>query len=397
MLTAFGVFWGIFILVIILGASKGFENGIKEKVAGIATNSAFFWSKTSSIPYKGYNAGRSWNITNYDIEGIKSVFADLDLIAPMLDAPRNADNVVYGEMKDSYAVQGQYPDFFKIIPFEVLKGRLLNERDITEVRKVCVIGERIEEELFKGKNPINEAIRVNGVYFRIVGVIRPRTENVTFGSNPKETVTLPFTTLQRTYGYGNIVNSFSITAKKGVKVSKLESKIKAYLLKNHDFSPEDKKAVGSFNFQEIFEQFNGVFIGINFLAFIVGLGTLLAGIVGVSNIMLIVIKERTKEIGIKRALGAQSGVIRGQILFESVLLTVFAGFLGLFISVVLLELVGMITDSATKDAEIHFVPQADLQMGLIALFILVVGGLFAGLFPASKAIRIKPIDALRDE
>ncbi len=396
-LTAFGVFWGVFILVLMLGASKGFENGLRENFEGVATNSAFVWSQPSSIPYKGYNAGRYWNINNYDIKGIQTLFSDVKYIAPRISGARRTDNVVYGEMKDTYSVYGDYPDFYKILPIRITKGRVLNERDITEERKVCVIGERIEQELFKGKNPINEPLRVNGVYFRVVGVVRPRNSNINIGSNPKQTVFIPFTTLQKAYGYGNEVDFFCLTAKEGVKVSKLEKEIKSYLRKNHDLAPDDKKAVGSWNMQENFDQLNGVFLGVGFLSWIVGLGTLLAGIIGVSNIMLIVIKERTKEIGIKRALGAQSGLIRGQILFESALLTVFAGFFGLFISVALLELVGMITDAATKDSFIHFIPEANLNMGLSALFILAIGGILAGLFPASKAINIKPIDALRDE
>ncbi len=396
-LTAFGVFWGIFILVIMLGASKGFENGLKENFEGVATNSAFVWSQYSSVPYKGYNAGRSWNITIYDIQGIKSLLPELKYIAPRIMGRNDAtNNVVYGEMKGDYSVYGDYPEYFKIIPIDITKGRALNQRDIDEERKVCVIGERIEEEIFKGKNPIDKYIKVNGVYFKIIGVCHPKT-SINTGSNPKTTVFIPFSTLQKSYGYGNEVHFFCMTAQDNVKVEKLEKKVKAYLLKKHDLSPKDKKAVGSFNMEKEFDKLNGVFAGIGFLSWVVGMGTLLAGIIGVSNIMLIVIKERTKEIGIKRALGAQSGLIRRQILFESALLTVFAGFFGLFVSVAFLELIGMVTDNATKEAFIHFVPEANLRMGLSALFILILGGILAGLFPASKAINIKPIDALRDE
>lgn len=396
-LTAFGVFWGIFILVIMLGASKGFENGLRSNFDGVATNSAFVWSQSSSIPYKGYNAGRRWDITNYDIQNIKALTPELKMIAPRLSGFGNAgDNVVYGEMKGRYSVFGDYPEFFKIIPIKIIKGRTLNQRDIDEERKVCVIGEQIYDEIFKGKNPINEYIRVDNIYFKVVGVIHPKTP-ISIGSDPKKTVFIPFSTLQKNYGYGNEVHFFCMTAKDDVPVEKLEERVKAFLLKNHDLAPNDKKAVGGFNMQQGFQQLNGVFTGVNFLSWIVGLGTLLAGIIGVSNIMLIVIRERTKEIGIKRALGAQSGLIRKQILFESALLTVFAGFFGLFFSVAFLELVGMITDKATQDALIHFIPEANLKIGLAALFILIAGGILAGLFPASRAINIKPIDALRDE
>lgn len=397
-LTAFGVFWGIFILIIMLGASKGFENGLRRNFDGVATNSAFVWSQLSSIPYKGYNAGRYWDITNYDIEAIKALTPELKMIAPRLRGFRggSADNVAYGEVKGSYSVFGDYPEYFKIIPIEVKKGRTLNQRDVDEQRKVCVIGEQVYDELFKGKNPVNEYLKVDNVYFKVIGVVRPKTK-INAGSNPKQTIYLPFSTLQKTYGYGNEVHFFCMTAKDNVPVGKLEKKVKAFLLKQHKLSPDDKKAVGGFNMQKEFSKLSGIFTGIDLLSLIVGLGTLLAGIIGVSNIMLIVIKERTKEVGIKRALGAQSNLIRKQILFESALLTVVAGFLGLFVSVAFLELVGMITSKATADALIKFVPEANLKMGLAALAILIIGGILAGLFPASRAIKIKPIDALRDE
>lgn len=396
-LTAFGVFWGIFILVIMLGASKGFENGLRSNFEGVATNSAFVWSQASSIPYKGYNAGRNWDINNYDIQSIKNAMPELKMIAPRLSGYRSSgENVIYGEMKGSYSVFGDYPEYFKIIPIEITKGRALNQRDIIEERKVCVIGEQIYEELFMGKEPINAYIKVDNVYFKIVGIAHPKTP-LDIGSDPKETVYIPFTTLQKTYGYGNEVHFFCMTAKDNFPVEKLEKKVNKFLLKQHELSPEDTKAVGGFNMHKEFKKLNGVFKGVWLLSLIVGLGTLLAGVIGVSNIMLIVIKERTKEIGIKRALGAQSRLIRKQILFESALLTVFAGFFGLFVSVAFLELLGMITDKATQDGFIHFVPEANLNMGLAALVILILGGILAGLFPASRAIQIKPIDALRDE
>lgn len=396
-LTAFGVFWGIFILVIMLGSSKGFENGFRQNFAGVATNSAFLWSQRSSIPYKGYNAGRSWRITNNDINGIKKLDSDLGLIAPRLQAEVREDNVVYGDIKGTYSVTGDYPDFFNILPVKVVKGRKLNDRDISEQRKVCVIGEKIASEIFKDKNPIDKDLRVNGVNFKVIGVIKPLNSNINMGSDPKRTVFIPLVTLQRTYGYGNEVHFFAFTGKEGVKIGSLEEKIKKYLLKQHDLSPDDIKAVGSFNMQEMFDQINIALSGVVLLSWIVGMGTLLAGIIGVSNIMLIVIKERTKEIGIKRALGAQSGLIRSQILFESSLLTVFAGFSGLFFSVLILELVAMVTETMTEDSFIKFVPEISFGSAILALVILITGGLLAGLIPASKAINIKPIDALRDE
>lgn len=395
-LTAFGVFWGIFILTIMLGSSTGFKKGLEKNFEGVATNSAFIWSQTSSIPYKGYNAGRQWDINNNDIRGIRALFSDLKLLAPRLSARSRTENVVFGEMKGSYSVFGDYPDFFNIVPVKIMKGRTFNNLDIKQERKVCVIGKRLYEEIFKGKEAVNEYIKVNGVYFKVIGVIKPKSP-MNIGSNPESTVFIPFSTLQKTFGMGDIVHFFAITAKDGVPVANLEEKVKQYLLKNHDLSPEDVKAVGGFNMAKEFDKVSSVFTALDFLSWFVGFGTLLAGMIGVSNIMLIVIRERTKEIGIKRALGAQSSLIRKQILFESALITVFAGFFGLFFSVAFLELVGMISEQATADAFITFVPQVNFNTALVALAILIIGGVLAGLFPASRAINIKPIDALRDE
>ncbi len=397
LLTAFGVFWGIFILLIMLGSSNGLESGLRKNFEGVATNSAFVWSQISSKPHKGYNAGRRWEITNNDIKGIRALMPDVKLLAPRIRSRSGSgDNVVYGDMKASYSVYGDYPDYFKIIPVSVKSGRTINLRDIKEDRKVCVIGDKIQDELFRGDNPIGKNLRVNGVYFKVIGVIRPKSQ-MNIGGNVSSTVCLPFTTLQKAFGYGNVVDFFCVTAKEGVAVSKLEKKIKQYLLKQHSLASDDYKAVGSFNMQKEFDKVNSMFLGLSVLSWIVGLGTLLAGIIGVSNIMLIVIKERTKEIGIKRALGAQSSFIRGQILFESALLTLFAGFTGLFFSVVILELVSLVSSEMTKDAFIQFAPTVNSVTAFSALLILLTGGIVAGLLPANKAIRIKPIDALRDE
>ncbi len=397
-LTSFGVFWGIFILLIMLGASTGLETGLRKTFEGVATNSAFMWSQISSKPYKGYNAGRYWNINNNDINGIRALMPDVKLLAPRIrQRSQAAENVVYRDLKASYSVYGDYPDYFKIIPVVIKLGRTINERDIKEERKVCVIGDKIQDELFKGDNPLGKNLRIDGVYFKIIGVMHPKSNSVNVGGNVNSTVCIPFSTLQKAFGYGNTIDFFCVTAKEGVKVSKLEKSIKKYLLKQHSLAPDDYKAVGSFNMQQEFEKIDGLFIGLNSLSWIVGLGTLLAGIIGVSNIMLIVIKERTKEIGIKRALGAQSGFIRGQILFESALLTLFAGFTGLFVSVVILEIVSAVSSGMSENAFITFEPTVNVVTAFSALAILLIGGVIAGLLPANKAIRIKPIDALRDE
>lgn len=397
-LTAFGVFWGIFIPVVMIGSANGLQKGFSKNFEGIASNTAFVWSQHSSIAYKGYNAGRNWRITNDDIHSIEKRFDEIRMIAPRLNGYKatGGENVVYKEKSGSYSVMGDYPAYFSSIPFAVVSGRMFNKRDIAEARKVCLIGEQVRDEIFGDSNPINQYIRLAGVYFQVVGVLKPRSE-VNIGGDPQSTVFLPFTTLQRTFNYGDVVHFFSVTAHDHIKVGVLQEKINQFLLKRHRLSPEDKKAVGGFNMQEEFEKIEGLFMGVSILSILVGIFTLFAGVVGVCNIMLIVIKERTKEIGIKRALGAHSWVIQKQILIESTILTTVSGFFGLFLSVFLLELVSSVTEEILKDSFIQFMPYINLKTALSALFILILAGVLAGVFPAQKAIRIKPIDALRDE
>lgn len=398
-LTAFGVFWGIFILILILGSSRGFRLGIMKNFEGFAVNSLFMWSQNTSVAYKGFNKNRSWELKNADIEAIKKTFSEVKTIAPRLDGWKAAqgENVVRGEKSGAFRVYGDYPEFFEISPMDIKFGRPLNQYDLKNSRKVCLIGERIYEELFeKGEDPFGEYIRISGVYFKVIGVLYPKTE-IRLGGDPKNMIFMPFTTLQKTFAYGDIVHWFCLIANDHISVENLEKDIAKLLKRRHQISPKDEQAVGGFNMQDEFRKINGTFSGIDVLAWVVGIGTLLAGIIGVSNIMLITVKERTKEIGIKRALGATPWMIRKQIFIESIILTVIAGFIGVFISVLLLEISNIILIEALKDSFIKFQPGIDLKMALMALVILIVCGSLAGMIPANRAVRIKPIDALRDE
>lgn len=400
-MTAFGVFWGIFMLIIMSGAGRALENGVLDGVRAFATNSAFFWTERTSVPYAGFQRGRRWDYNNADIQYIRDNVKEVEYLSPRLFGwQQNGNNTIRGERTGAFNVYGDYPDYFKIDRWTPINGRLINEIDIRQERKVCNIGERVVEVMFeKDEDPIGQYLKISGVYFQVVGVIHAETRINIGGGKKEETIIIPFSTMQTTYNYGDDVHFFSVTSQKGYKVSQLEEKLKKILKERHKVAPEDLQAVGSFNIEKEFVKFNSLFVGIQVLTWIVGLGTLMAGIIGVSNIMLVIIKERTQEIGIQRAIGATPGVIIKHIVAESVFLTVMAGYIGLSLGVGILELLNRILQSSQKSGDELFFrnPEINLNMALAALGVLVVAGIIAGLIPAKRAIRIKPIDALRDE
>ena len=394
-LTAFGVFWGIFMLVLMVGAGNALKTGIFSQIEGFATNSVFFAAERTTEPYKGFRKGRVWNMTNSDLPIIRHRVDDLQYMSPVLfgGGSGNGKNVVRGDKGGSYMVKGCYPEYDLIEKSKMIYGRYVNDIDIAEKRKVCVIGERVYEVLFHGEDPVGKQIRVNGIYFQVIGVARS-TSGVSIGGETAETVVLPFTTMQQAFNQGNIIHLLAATAKPGVDVKIIQDKITEVLKQQHQISPDDKEAVFSMNIEEQFKMFNNLEIGISLIIWIVGIGTLLAGAVGVSNIMLVTVRERTKEIGIRRALGATPNNIIGQIMSESVVLTILAGIGGIVLGVGLLSAVGIALsqgDQFFKD------PQISFTMAVGSLIILIVVGLLAGLVPAQRAMMIKPVEAIAEE
>ncbi len=399
-MTAFGVFWGIFMLIIMSGAGKALENGVMDGIKAFASNSAFFWTEPTSKPYEGFQRGRRWNYKNTDIQYIRANISDVEYLSPRLFGGRSndGDNTIRGKRKGAFNVYGDYPDFYKIDPWTPIKGRLINEIDIRQNRKVCIIGERVEEVMFeKDEDPIGQYLKINGVYFQVVGVVHPETRVNIGGGRKEETIMLPFTTMQKTYNHGDVVHFFSVTSDPGVPVSKIETRLKELLKERHHVAPDDLQAVGSFNIEVEWVKYMGLFNGIQILTWIVGIGTLLAGVIGVSNIMLVIIKERTQEIGIQRAIGATPAKVITHIVAESVFLTVMAGYIGLALGVGLLELLNLALQQGAEDEIFFRNPEISFQMASAALAVLVVAGIFAGLIPAKRAVSIKPIDAIRDE
>lgn len=396
-LTAFGVFWGIFMLVVMMGAGNGLRNGVNDGMKGFATNSVFIWPQTTTVPYKGLPRGRNYSFSNDDIAVLKGAIPDLEYIAPRLwGNGGDGDNVLRGIKSGKFSIMGDVTDWCRIDPVTMVYGRLLNEKDIEENRKVAVIGNRVQDVMFnKGENPVGKYIRIKGIWFQIVGSFKPMNQNINIGGDKQEAIFIPLTTLQRAYNYGQDLGFIAVTAKKGSSAAVVGKKVIEILKRRHTVSPEDKDAIGNFNLEEMFNQVSDLFTGINLLVWVVGTGTLLAGVIGISNIMLVIVKERTKEIGIQRAIGAPPIVIMSQIITESVVLTAIAGFFGLCMGVGLLQLINM---AMTKvDGGMFKNPQVDFNMAVAALLILIVAGAFAGLLPALRAIKIRPIDALRYE
>lgn len=398
--TAFGVFWGIFLLVIMMGSGNGLRNSALEGFGNMATNSFFMWTQRTTMPYKGFQRGRFFNFRNTDTEAIKQNIPEADKIAPRLQAfgfRGGGSNVIRGERTGAFDIYGDTPEFFEIMPMKVAQGRLINKIDVDEQRKIIVIGDRVYQEMFKtDENPIGEYLQIQGVYFKVVGVVKSKQRGQQ-AERDEKSIYMPFNTLQQTYNYGDIVGWYSITAKKGVPASELEKKTKDFLKTRHHINPDDDRAIGSWNMENEFNKFNNLFAGITILVWIVGSGTLFAGVVGVSNIMLIVVKERTKEIGIQRAIGAPPSAIISQIIVESVFLTTMAGYVGLVFGVGLIELVDYLITSSGVESDMFRNPEINFNMAILSLGILVISGIFAGLIPASRAVSIKPIDALRDE
>jgi len=398
-LTAFGVFWGIFMLVIMLGSGNGLENGVSQNFGDMATNSVFLWTNQTTLPYKGFPRGRRFYYENSDINALRQAIPEIKYLAPRTNVGgyNGSSNVVRGLKTGQFPLFGDFPEFYLIDPVNFIDGRFIDDLDIKEKRKVVVIGQRVAEILFnKEENPMNQYIEINGVYFKIIGIFKSKRSGEA-AAQDNQRIHMPFTTLQKTFNYGDVVGFFNITSKDGIPVSVVEEKAISILKKKHSVSPKDDTAIGHFNLEVEYKKMRGLFTGIRWLVWIVGTGTLLAGIIGVSNIMLVVVKERTKEIGIQRALGATPVKIIGQIITESVVLTTFAGYFGLVIGVGLLELINYVLDSSGANTEMFVHPGVDFQVAVIALTILVFSGALAGFIPAKRAISVKPIDALRYE
>lgn len=394
MLTCFGVFWGIFMLVVMLGASSGLENGVKSTL-DIAANSIFLWSNKTSEPYKGLKAGRFIRFNNEDVEALRTQIPELQVLCPRNGL--DASNIGYKNKSAVFDVMGDYPDYVYLKKMDILKGRFINDKDIAERRKNAVVGEEIVKQLFPAdKNPLGEYISIKGVFFQIVGVFRSKGKGEDVMQDAK-TIHIPHRTMQSCFNQGNQVYFFGFVPKKGVPSSFVEKRAKEVLAPRHNVAPNDLKAFGSANVEEEFKKAQGLFDGIAGFSWVVSIGTILAGIVGVSNIMLIVVKERTKEIGIRKALGATPMSIISLILQESIVITTVAGYAGLLLGVGLIEGINQLLTLTNSHGEFFGYPEVNANVAIASLVVLIFAGALAGLLPALNAVRVNPIVALKDE
>jgi len=401
LITAFGVFWGIFILVILLSASQGLQNGIKRQMGGLSTNTMFMWASATSKPYKGLPQGRVYNFKNTDIDAIKREVDGLLYVSPrnQLGGFRGSNNVVRGTKTGAYNVYGDYPEFILQQPMDILQGRFINYGDIEAKRKIAVIGEGVIRELYApGEEVLGSYIKVQGVNFLVVGVYKSISNMGGDAEESQKQLFIPFTTFQQAFNYGDIVGWMTITANDNTPITDVKENIFELLKNRHTVDPTDERAIGHFDLYKEFKKINGLFWILEVVSYFVGGLILFSGVIGIINIMLIIVKERTQEIGIRRALGATPAVIIKQILTESVVLSLVAGMAGIIFASLVLLGVNFALEQAPNANEIPIVnPSVSLFVVLIALLILVVAGLLAGLIPAITAIKVKPIDALRTE
>lgn len=395
--TSFGVGWGIFILIILLAAGKGLENGIRADFGDIATNTMFMWSRNTTMPYKGLPKGRRFSFKLEDVQAIKDNVPDLRFISPrnQLGGFRGANNVVRGLRTGAFNVYGDYPEIIKQEPMTITSGRFVNHNDIQDKRKIAVIGDGVRNELYDhGETVIGTYIKIQGVNFMVVGTYQKKDDGG--GEEGQKEIYVPFTAFSQAFNTSNDVGWMAITANDGSSISDLKEKIVGVVKEKRKIHPDDKRAVGYFDLYEQFNRVESLFGALRWVAYFVGVLVLLSGIIGVSNIMLIVIKERTKEIGIRRALGEAPWSIKKQILMESIFLTIISGMIGIVFGAAFIYGVNAVLDSVGP-VDMFINPSVSLAVVVSALIILVFSGLLAGFIPAQSAIKIRPIEALRTE
>ncbi len=395
-LTAFGVFWGITILVLLLALTNGLKNGVVSGFGNFATNSMFIWTQQTSKPYKGLPKGRRFNFKLDDVAALRNDFPQLKYVSPrnQLGGYSGANNVIRGTKTGAFQVNGDYPEFIKQQPMDIVEGRFVSYSDINANRKVCVIGTGVVKGLYdKGEESLGSYIKINGVNFMVIGTFK-----VSNSQGDKEedanTIFVPFTTFGQAFNFADNVGWLAVTAFDGTNITTLKPQILETLKFRRKVAPEDERAIGNFDLSEAFGRVNGLFSILGFVGYFVGALVLMSGIIGISNIMLIVVKERTKEIGVRRALGASPWTIKSQILQESLILTILSGMVGITFAAAVIWGLNYALD-VSGPVENFANPSVSMSVVFIALFILVVSGLLAGLIPANSATKMKPVDALR--
>lgn len=386
LLTGFGIFWGLFMLLFLIGGGNALKSKMMENFEGFATNTVVVGSSSTTKPYKGFQKGRYWSMTYKDVERIRMMIPELEVVSPMI-ADWNL-NTVYKDKSYSASIKGVDANHNLIEIPSIKYGRMLNSVDVTAERKVCVLGKRVYEALFpEGGDPCGKYVQMGSVFLRVVGV-DVSTGNMSINGQASETITIPVTVAAKIFKRGDNIDLISTLAVPGTDMDYLQQRMLKVLSDVHLFDPTDKDAMMFINTQEIFSIVDNLFRGINLLIWMVGIGTLLAGAIGVSNIMMVTVKERTIEIGIRRAIGALPQEILFQIMGESITLTLLAGCGGILFSILLQQLLEKVTGAVFL---------IGFWTAIAALVLLTVLGIIAGLAPTARAMKIKPVDAMRDE
>lgn len=394
-LTAFGVFWGIFMLVVLLGATNGLENGVMTNF-NIAKNTVFMWTQRTGKAYMGLQPGRFIRLKTEDTEAILREVPEVKTIAPRLRL-QQPYTVLRGTNNASYEVLGDYPAWGDVQDIPLSAGRFINALDIEERRKIAVIGERVRDVLFEdGSEPVGQYISIKGIFFKVVGVFGSKRMDEQ-AMEDLERIHIPNTTMQYTFNQVGQVGWYAFVPQDGISASVVEDKVKALLQQRHRVAPDDIKAFGSANIEEEYKEVQGLFLGMKGFGWLVSIGTIIAGIIGVSNIMLIIVRERTREIGVRKALGARPSSILSLIIQESLVLTAVSGYFGLVAGTLLIEGVAFALEQSGGESEFFLNPQIDFSVALMALGVLVAAGTIAGFLPAYKAARVNPVVALKDE
>ncbi|WP_297982971.1 ABC transporter permease [uncultured Chryseobacterium sp.] len=397
-LTMIGVGWGMFLFVALLGAAKGMENGFDKLFSGFATNSIFMWAQNTTIPYKGFPKGRPTEIHLSDSDLLIKKIPEIDYISPQ-NSRGNFGSPPEQMTKDgktaSYQLTGDLPVGNKISEKKLIFGRYLNDADVSGNKNVAVIGEAVYKNFFdakKNENPIGKSFNIKGIFFNVIGVFKVKGNG---GMNNDQSVFIPLSTYTKMYNDGDKVGFFAIVSKPEADLQKVEEEAKGVMKEKYNVAPDDTNAYGSFNLGKEFGKLTGFLTGMQLLTIVVGTLTILAGVIAISNILLITVKERTKEIGIRRALGAKPAEVRNQILLESVVITLTSGLLGFIFGILLL----MVIDVFTRDQDKFpfYNPTVDYAQVFGAMAVMVILGLIVGMIPAQRAVKIRPIEALRSE
>ena len=395
LLTAFGVFWGMFMLVVMVALGSGISRGIMGQLDGVAQNTSMMFPSNTSMPYKGFKRGRSWNMHSDDLVAMEREFAELKYISPVMWV-YNIGKTARGTKSEEYRMMGHDANYFKMYPLKIVQGRWINDIDLRDTRKVCVIGEKVLNDLYKpGENAVGTLLRIGSSYYTVIGVVKKVSDGVNFFGNMDEMLLVPYTTAQRIQNSGDVVHCLCITAYDNVEIGDVEKRVAAFVKERNLVNPDDEAALELINLKKIFDSFSMLFGGLNFLVWVVGLGTLLSGVIGVSNIMLVTVRERTQEIGIRRALGATPFTIIKQIMSESLVLTFIASFAGLFFAVIVLGIVDVVMSAQSNPFMASL--QLSFSLSIIALLIIIFSGMIAGYLPSKRALSIKAVEALQDE